>query len=94
MKQIKEIFTAIEEKHLTIKLLDRISDAEGVQVFIGSENILSEIQDLSMVASLYHDGYQALGTIGIIGPTRMDYDKVIPIVDIMAKTLTQILSER
>lgn len=94
MKQIKEIFTAIEDKHLMIKLLERISDAEGVQVFIGSENILSEIQELSMVASSYHDGYRSLGTIGIIGPTRMDYDKVIPIVDIMAKTLTQILSER
>ncbi|TNF56158.1 heat-inducible transcriptional repressor HrcA, partial [bacterium] len=94
MKQIKEIFTAIEDKHLMINLLERISDAEGVQVFIGSENILSEIQELSMVASSYHDGYRALGTIGIIGPTRMDYDKVIPIVDLMAKTLTQILSER
>lgn len=94
MKQIKEIFTAIEDKHLMIKLLERISDAEGVQVFIGSENILSEIQELSMVASSYHDGYRALGTIGIIGPTRMDYDKVIPMVDLMAKTLTQILSER
>jgi heat-inducible transcriptional repressor len=94
MKQIKELFKAIEDKHLMIKLLDKMADLEGVQVFIGSENILSEIRELSMVASTYNDGARALGTVGIIGPTRMDYEKIIPIVDITAKTLTRILSER
>jgi heat-inducible transcriptional repressor len=93
MKQIKEIFKAIEEKHLMVKLIDKMSNFEGVQVFIGSENILSEIRELSMVASTYQDGYRILGTIGIIGPTRMNYEKVIPIVDLTAKTLTRILSE-
>jgi heat-inducible transcriptional repressor len=93
MKQIKELFKAIEEKHLMLKLLDKMVDSDGVQVFIGSENILAEIKELSMVASTYNDGYRTLGTIGIIGPTRMNYAKIIPIVDMTARTLTQILSE-
>ncbi len=94
MKQIKELFKAIEDKHLMVKLLDKMADSEGVQVFIGSENILSEIKELSMVASTYNDGHRTLGTIGVIGPTRMNYEMVIPIVDLTARTLTQILSER
>jgi heat-inducible transcriptional repressor len=93
MTQIKELFRAIEDKHLMIKLLDKMADLVGVQVFIGSENILSEIKELSMVASTYNDGTRILGTIGVIGPTRMDYEKVIPIVDLTAQTLTRILSE-
>lgn len=94
MKQIKELFKAIEDKHLMVKLLDKMADSEGVQVFIGSENILSEMRELSIVASTYNDGYHPLGSIGVIGPTRMNYELVIPIVDLTAKTLTQILSER
>jgi len=94
MKQIKEIFKAIEDKHLMVKLLDKMAASEGVQVFIGSENILSEMKEFSMVASTYNEGGRTLGTIGIIGPTRMDYEKVIQIVDFTAKTLTQIFSER
>jgi heat-inducible transcriptional repressor len=76
-----------------LKLLDKMVDSDGVQVFIGSENILAEIKELSMVASTYNDGNRTLGTIGIIGPTRMNYAKIIPIVDMTARTLTQILSE-
>ncbi len=93
MRQIKELFKAIEDKHLMIKLLDKIIGSEGVQVIIGSENIISEMKGLSMVSSTYNDGSRTFGTIGIIGPTRMDYEKVIPIVSLTAKTLTQILSK-
>ncbi len=94
MQQIKELFKAIEEKHFMVKLLDKIAGSEGVQVFIGSENIISEMKGLSLVVSTYKDGTRTLGTIGIIGPTSMNYDKVIPIVNHTATTLTQILSER
>ncbi len=94
MKQIKELFRAIEDKHLMVKLLDKMTGSEGVQVLIGSENTISEMKELSMVGSTYNDGNRPLGTIGVIGPTRMDYEMVIPIVDLTAKTLTQILSER
>jgi len=94
MKQIKDLFKAIEDKHLMVTLLDKMSLSEGVQVFIGSENIVTELKELTMVGSTYNDGHRTLGTIGIIGPTRMNYEIVIPIVDLTAKTLTQILSER
>lgn len=93
MKQIKEIFRAIEDKHLMLKLLDKMANSEGIKVFIGSENIISEMREFSMVASTYNNGVRCLGTIGVIGPTRMDYEKVIPIVEFTAKTLTQIFSE-
>lgn len=93
LKQIKELFKAIEEKHLMVKLLDKITDSEEVQIFIGSENAFSEMKELSFVASTYNDGRRTLGKIGVIGPTRMNYSKVIPIVSHTAKTLTQILSE-
>lgn len=94
MKQIKQLFRAIEEKHLIIKLLDKITEADGVQVFIGSENTLSEMKELSFVASTYNDGYRILGTLGVIGPTRMNYEEVIPLVSHTAKALTQIFSEK
>ncbi|HDZ61951.1 MAG TPA: hypothetical protein ENH40_02245, partial [Nitrospirae bacterium] len=93
MKQIKELFRAIEDKHLMVKLLDKMSGSGGIQVFIGSENHFSEMKDLSMVGSTYNDGHRVLGSIGVIGPTRMNYDRVIPIVDLTAKTLTRILSD-
>ncbi len=94
MTQIKELFRAIEDKHLMVKLLDKMTGSEGVQVLIGSESTISEMKELSMVGSTYNDGNRTLGTIGVIGPTRMNYEMVIPIVDLTAKTLTQILSER
>jgi len=94
MKQIKEIFKAIEDKHLMVKLLDKMAASGCVQVFIGSENILSEVKEFSLVASTYNERGRPLGTIGVIGPTRMNYEKVIQIVDFTAKTLTQIFSER
>lgn len=90
--QIKKIFKAIEDKHLVATLLDKMTGSEGIQVFIGSENIISEMKDFSMVVATYNDGRSARGTIGIIGPTRMDYEQVIPMVNHTAKTLTQILS--
>lgn len=92
MSQIREIFHAIEDKHLIIRMLDKVSDSEGVQVFIGSENIVPEMKGFSMVLSTYND-LGARGTIGVIGPTRMNYEQVIPLVEFTARTLTQILSE-
>jgi heat-inducible transcriptional repressor len=93
MNQIKALFTAIEEKHLMVKLIDTIASSDGIQVFIGSENTMSEMKELSFVASPYTDGQRMLGTMGVIGPTRMNYRKIIPIVSYTARTLTQILSE-
>jgi len=94
IQRIREISKAIEDKHLIIKLLDMLPTSEGVRVMIGSENPTSEMSRLSVVVSSYGEGNKPMGTIGIIGPTRMDYMKVITIVDTTAKFITRILSER
>ncbi len=93
MKQIKVILNAIEDKHFMLKLLHQVSDSCGTQVFIGMEDILPAMKELSMVVSTYSNNKHASGTVGIIGPTRMNYKKMIPIVDHTAKALTRILSE-
>jgi heat-inducible transcriptional repressor len=92
MEEIREILKAIEDKHLMLKLFNQVGDYEGVQVFVGLENIIPSMKKLSMVVSTYNDRMDARGTIGIIGPTRMNYKKLIPIVDQTAKTLTQVLT--
>jgi len=94
LQRIKEISRAIEDKHLIIKLLDTLSESDGVSVVIGSENPASEMKRLSMVVSSYREGERPIGTIAIIGPTRMDYSRVICIVDRTAKFITKVLSER
>lgn len=94
LQRIKEISKAIEDKHLIIKLIDMLYQSDGVKVVIGSENPSSEMRKLSMVVSSYKEGDRPMGTIGIIGPTRMDYQKAMVIVDTTAKLITRILSER
>lgn len=92
MKQIKEILKAIEDKQFMLKLLHQISGAQGTQVFVGMENIIPSLQELSMVISTYKDKKFVSGAIGIIGPTRMNYQKLIPLVDHTARVLTRLLS--
>ncbi len=92
MKQIKAILRAIEDKQFLLKLLNQISDWEGTKVFVGTDNILPAMKELSLVVSTYSNRKNANGAIGIIGPTRMNYKKLIPIVDHTAKALTRILS--
>ncbi len=94
LQRIKEISRAIEDKHLIIKLLDTMAQSDGVKVVIGSENPASEMKKLSLVVASYKEGERPMGTVGIIGPTRMDYLKAITVVDTTAKFITKILSER
>jgi heat-inducible transcriptional repressor len=93
MKQIKVILRAIEDKRFMLKLLQQMSESQGTQVFVGMENIFPSMKELSMVMSTFNNKKLACGAVGIIGPTRMNYKKMIPIVDHTAKALTQILSE-
>ena len=93
LKQIKAILRAIEDKNFMLKLLQRVSESPGTRVFVGMESILPAMKELSMVVSTFSDNKHASGAVGIIGPTRMNYKKMIPIVDHTAKALTQILSE-
>ena len=93
MKQIKEVLKAIEDKEFMLKLLNHIGRAPKTRVLVGMEDILPAMKDFSMVISPYNDSKITIGSIGIIGPTRMNYKKLIPVVAHTAKELTQILSK-
>ena len=88
--RMKEIFRAFEEKSQLLELLDRSLDADGVQIFIGSEANLSP-GGMSIITSAYRSGSRKLGVLGVIGPTRMVYSSVIPIVDYTARLVGRLL---
>ena len=92
-EKLKDIYRALENKAFMLKLLNRVTYLEGVQVLIGSEIIHNSMDGMSFVASTYKDRYHPIGTIGVIGPATMNYEKVIPIVAHTAKTLTNIFSD-
>jgi heat-inducible transcriptional repressor len=94
LKKIRELSKAIEDKHRIIKLLDTISEGEGVQVLIGSEHDQDEMKKLSVVVSPCKEGDRPIGVVGIIGPTRMNYAKAIYIVENTAKFITRMLAGR
>ncbi len=93
VERIKELSRTIEDKRAIIKLIDRIIDAEGVQVVIGSENPVREMKALSVIASAYREGERPGGVIGIIGPTRMDYSSAISLVSTAARFLSSIFDK-
>lgn len=93
MKQIKEVLKTIEDKQLMLKLLNEVDYSKGIQVFVGLESIIPSMKKMSMVISPYTDNKNARGTMGIIGPARMNYKQLISIVDHTARALTQVLSE-
>jgi heat-inducible transcriptional repressor len=94
VEKMKSLFKALEDKYKLLKLLDRSAAAEGIKVFIGSENPFFEMQGCSLVVSNYRAGANVVGTLGVIGPTRMPYKQVIHVVDYTAKLLTKLLGER
>jgi heat-inducible transcriptional repressor len=75
-----------------MQLLDSSQKATGIQIFIGGESHYLPLDECSMVTSPYEVDGQIVGTLGVIGPTRMAYERVIPIVDITAKLLSNALS--
>jgi heat-inducible transcriptional repressor len=75
-----------------MQLLDMSSKAGGVQIFIGGESKLVPMEEMSVVTAPYEVNGKIVGTLGVIGPTRMAYERVIPIVDITAKLLSNALS--
>ena len=83
---------AIEEKSRLLELLDKSIRSDGIQVFIGEEMSIPEMQDMSLIAAPYGPEGQVLGVLGVIGPTRMEYSRVIPIVEYMAVSLSDYLS--
>ena len=72
----------------TVAALDLANKADGVQIFIGGESQVVPLDEFSLVTAPYQVNGQIIGTLGVIGPTRMAYDRVIPIVDLTAKLLS------
>ncbi len=91
LDRIKELFEAFSEKQEILHLLERCSQAEGVQLFIGEESGYEPLANCSVVTSPYEVDDQVVGVLGVIGPTRMAYDRVIPLVDVTARLLTAAL---
>jgi len=94
MEHLRRAFALFEQKTQILRLLDISSRAEGVRIFIGGESQVVPFEELSVVSAPYEINGQMVGTLGVIGPTRMPYDRMIHIVDITAKLVTNALSHR
>lgn len=85
--KLRQLFEVFNQKRDILHLLDQALDGQGIQMFIGEESGYRALDDCSIVTSTYEADGEILGVLGIIGPTRMPYERVIPIVDITAKVL-------
>ena len=94
MHNLRRAFDLFEQKTQILRLLDFSSQAEGVRIFIGGESHIVPIEELSVVSAPYEVDGQIVGTLGVIGPTRMPYDKMIQIVDITSKLVSNALSHQ
>ncbi|MEP7205927.1 MAG: heat-inducible transcriptional repressor HrcA [Casimicrobiaceae bacterium] len=94
MGRLRNLFDLFEQKTSLIHLLDASQRAAGVQIYIGDESGLGPLDDCSVIAAPYERDGRVIGTLGVIGPTRMAYERIIPIVDITAKLLSNALSQR
>ncbi len=92
--RLRRLFEAFNEKHDILRLLDSCLRAEGIQIFIGQESGYRILDDISVVTAPYTLNNRVVGVLGIIGPTRMAYERVIPIVDVTAKLLGSALNAR
>ncbi len=94
MSHLRRAFELFEQKTQLMRLLDVSSQAAGVRIFIGGESQVVPFDDLSIVSANYEVDGQVVGTLGVIGPTRMPYERMIQIVDITSKLVTNALSYR
>jgi heat-inducible transcriptional repressor len=94
VEKMRNVLSALEEREQLLELLDRTMAAGGVQVLIGSEAQLPDTQDLSLITATYGQRGSGTGTLGVIAPTRIDYQKVVPLVSCAADLLTDLLDRR
>jgi heat-inducible transcriptional repressor len=92
MTRLRQLFDLFERKTSLLQILDTSLRGQGVQIFIGGESGVKAPEDVSVVTAPYQVDGEVVGTVGVIGPTRMAYDRVIPIVDVTAKLLSSVLS--
>jgi heat-inducible transcriptional repressor len=93
LERAKLLLRTLEEKDLVVRLLERTLSAPGICVFIGAEANLADLTDVSVVASPYGPEDRPLGTIAVIGPARMNYSRVIPLVDFTAETIGEAIGK-
>ena len=94
MERLRELFALFDKKTALVQILDASLHGAGVQIFIGGETGLSPLDECSVIAAPYTVEGKVIGTVGVIGPTRMAYERVIPLVDITARLLTTVLAQR
>jgi heat-inducible transcriptional repressor len=92
MERLRQLFDLFEQKTSLLHLLDESQKAQGVQIYIGGESGLLPLDECSVVTATYEVSGEVIGTLGVIGPTRMAYERVIPIVDVTAKLLSNALA--
>ncbi|MGE0872379.1 MAG: heat-inducible transcriptional repressor HrcA [Kofleriaceae bacterium] len=91
--RVRDLLRTLEDKETLIRLLDRTRHAEGLQVFLGAETAMSSLASSSVVAVSYGPEEQPIGALAVIGPMRMNYGKVMSVVDVTAETVSQLLAE-
>jgi heat-inducible transcriptional repressor len=94
MGSLRKLFDLFEQKTQLMRLLDVSSRAEGVRIYIGGESLVVPFEELSVVSAPYEVDGQIVGTLGVIGPTRMAYDRMIQIVDITSRLVSNALSQK
>ncbi len=95
LDRVRQLFNELERQENLLDILDTTREAEGVRLFIGSENRLFPLSGSSVIVAPYMSGQkQVIGALGVIGPTRLNYARVIPMVDYTAKVVGQVLSSR
>lgn len=92
VERLRQLFDMFSEKQRILSLLDQTLTADGVQIYIGAESGMDVLNDCSIVTAPYSVGNQIVGVLGVLGPTRMAYDKVIPVVDVTARLLSAALN--
>ena len=93
LERVRMLFDDLEQKEQLIGLLDNVSDAQGVRIFIGAESRLFSLSGSAVIAAPYMTGAQkVVGAIGVIGPARLNYARVIPLVDYTARVLGQVMN--
>ncbi len=90
-EQMQRLIETFENKKKLLELLDRSQAAQGVQIFIGSENSHVDLDGCSLITSTFANQKGAIGTLGVIGPVRMNYSQVVPIVDFTAQLVSRVL---
>jgi heat-inducible transcriptional repressor len=93
VRKMKQVFSAFEEKSKLVKILDQCLSQGGLRIVIGGESEIRELRDLSLITSPYKSGDHVLGVLGIVGPKRMAYERMVALVDFTARLMSKILTE-